>query len=395
MKKLFPYLTLVAVLLLAGFLVRPLLSKKNTASAPTREETLAKLQHLSIPFVANQGQTNKEVKFYAHTFGGTVFVTKTGEIVYSLPEVEGDRVVNGAAIREKPANAKPQFVTGEERSTAIVNDFRGNDRTKWQRGLPAYDVLSLGEIYKGVDLKLKAYGNNVEKLFYVRPQADPSAIAMNVEGAKQLNVNKQGELLVNTGQGMVKFTRPVAYQEINGKRTDVAVSYAVSSAKPETQNTRLAYSFNVGAYDKTRELVIDPLLASTYLGGTDREGSLIASPVFAMSIVIGHNGNIYVAGWTDSTDFPTTTGAYLKNSPLGLPNAFVACFNPNLTGANFIATYLGGSGADQATALVTDNVDNVYVAGFTNSTNFPVSAAPAQTTNHGGYDAFVSKLTST
>jgi hypothetical protein len=230
MKKLLSYLLLAAVLLLAGFLVQPLLSKKSIASTPTKEEVRAKLQHLSIPFTQNLGQTDKKVKFYANTFGGTVFVTGKGEIVYSLPKIEGDEIVSGAVIREKPLNAKIRSITGEERSAAVVNYFKGNDRTQWKKNLPTYNFVSLGEVYQGVDLKLKAYGNNVEKLFYVRPQADATKIAMTVEGAKQLKVNKQGELEISTGSGIATFTKPIAYQNINGKRVDVAAIFNPKSA---------------------------------------------------------------------------------------------------------------------------------------------------------------------
>ena len=413
MKKLLSYLSLVAVLLLAGFLVQPLLSKKSIASTPTREEVRAKLQHLSIPFTQNLGQTDKQVKFYANTFGGTVFVTGSGEIVYSLPKIKGDEVVRGAVISEKPLHARIRSVTGEERSTAVVNYFKGSDRTQWKRNLPTYNFVSLGEVYQGVDLKLKAYGNNVEKLFYVSPQADAASIAMNVEGAKQLKVNKQGELEIRTGSGTTKFTKPVAYQNINGKRVDVAVAYKIipQSAirngstyahhhERESNDPQLAYGFTVGGYDKTKELVIDPLLASTYFGGSGFEGAatdpFLFAPSFATSIAVG-SGVVYIAGFTDSIDFQTPFG-YQNNAnrPVGR-NAFVASFeSTNLSGANLKATYLGGSGSDAATALVLDAFGDVFVAGYTNSADFPMLASSAtQTINGGLYDAFVSKLTPT
>jgi hypothetical protein len=400
MKKLLSYLLLAAVLLLAGFLVQPLLSKKSIASTPTKEEVRAKLQHLSIPFTQNLGQTDKKVKFYANTFGGTVFVTGKGEIVYSLPKIEGDEIVSGAVIREKPLNAKIRSITGEERSAAVVNYFKGNDRTQWKKNLPTYNFVSLGEVYQGVDLKLKAYGNNVEKLFYVRPQADATKIAMTVEGAKQLKVNKQGELEISTGSGIATFTKPIAYQNINGKRVDVAVAYKIIP-QSAIRNPQSAYGFTVGDYDKTRELVIDPLLASTYLGGSDSEGSAINpsfAPSFAMSIAIG-NGIIYIAGFTDSLDFPMlfNTGYQSAVRPAGR-NAFVASFGPSLAGdPNFITTYLGGSGSDAATTLTVDAVGDVIVAGYTDSVDFPMLASSAtQTIYKGGlHDAFVSKLTPT
>ena len=182
--------------------------------------------------------------------------------------------------------------------------------------------MSLGEVYKGVDLKLRAYGNNVEKLFYVRPQADPATIAMNVEGAQRLKINKQGELEVITARGPVTFTKPAAYQEINGKRVEVTAAYTIipqpARSLPSNVsiggNPQLAYGFTIGAYDKTKELVIDPLLASTYLGGTDREGSAL-NTVFAMSITVSpKNGDVYIAGFTDSTDFPTPFNSGFQNN---------------------------------------------------------------------------------
>jgi hypothetical protein len=307
--------------------------------------------------------------------------------------------VSGAVIKERPLNAKIRSVTGEERSAAVVNYFKGNDRSQWRKNVPTYSVVSLGEIYKGVDLKLKAYGNNVEKLFYVRPQANPASIAMNVEGAKQLKVNKQGELLVNTGIGTIKFTKPVAYQEINGKRVEIPVTYHVTSSKLRTQpapegryrgNSELSYSFNVGAYDKTKELVIDPLLASTYLGGTDQEGFAL-SPTYAMAIAINPtDGTIYIAGLTASKVasglFPTVNGAQSTFGG-GLTDAFISHFDAGLTNLQ-ASTFLGGDGDDAANAIAIGDLGDVYIAGHTSSTNFP-SANPAL---RGVGDAFIAKL---
>jgi hypothetical protein len=394
MKKLFPRITIVAILLLAGLLIQPLLSKKSIASTPTKEEVQAKLQRLSIPFTQNLGQADKHVKFYANTFAGAVFVTEKGEIVYSLPKFNGEEVVNSLVIKEIPHNAKIQCVSGEERSATVVNYFKGNEKARWKKNLPTYSVVSLGEVYKGVDLKLRAYGNNIEKLFYVRPQAEPASIAMNVEGAKQLKVNKQGELEVRTETGAVKFTKPVAYQEIKGKRIDVAVSYTVFNSKLETRNSKLAYGFTVGSYDKSKELVIDPLFASTYLGGTDSEGSAL-SQIFAMSIVVSPvTGKIFVAGFTDSTDFPAPFSPYQTNQ--GGRDGFVARLDPGLSNLE-AATYLGGSGEDAITSMATDSAGTyVYVTGYTASssagTPFPTTTVAHSTASNGGYDAFVSKL---
>jgi chitodextrinase len=392
MKKFYASGLAVFCALLGLFFVQPILFHgTSSASTPGKADIHARLQRLSVPFVSNQGQTDKQVKFYASTFGGTVFVTEAGEIVYSLPTVDKNHFMAGSIIKEKPANAKMQVVTGEERAAATINYFKGNNKAQWKRNLPTYDVVNLGEIYKGVDLKLRAYGNNVEKLFYVRPQADPAAIAMTVEGAQRLKVNKHGELEVVTARGPVRFTKPAAYQQINGKRIEVAAAYTIIP-QSAIQNPQLSYGFTIGAYDKTRELVIDPLLASTYLGGSDREGSAL-NTAFAMSVFVSpKNGDVYIAGFTDSANFPTPFNTGFQNNsnrPVGT-NAFVSRFDRGLT--NLVtSTYLGGSGTDLATVLAIDSAGNVYVTGQTASANFP-TVNPFQATSGGGTDAFVSIL---
>ncbi len=392
MKKFYSYGLAVFCMLAGLFFIQPVLFHgTSSANTPDKADIRARLQRITVPFVANQGQTDKQVKFYAATFGGTVFVTDKGEIVYSLPAAGGERFKTGAVIKEIPLNAKKRVVTGQERAKATVNYFKGNDKAQWKKNLPTYDVVSLGEVFTGVDLKLRAYGSNVEKLFYVRPQADPGKIAMTVEGAELLKVNKKGELEAVTAQGPVTFTKPVAYQEINGKRIEVPVAYRLAENSAfRIPHSALGYGFTVGPYDRSRELVIDPLLASTYLGGTDLEGSSL-NTVFAMSVAVAPNGDIYVAGFTDSSNFPTPFTPFQKTDPSPLSrDAFVSRFDRGLT--NLVAsTYLGGSGADAATSLAIGNSGNIYVAGHTSSADFP-KAAPFQAVIGGGIDAFVSEL---
>jgi hypothetical protein len=140
----------------------------------------------------------------------------------------------------------------------------------------------------------------------------------------KLHINNAGELEVETGLVTIKFTKPVAYQEIDGKRQEVAVEYLVAACEvrsiplcqegqgvcealntnplPVIHNCSLTYSFKVASYDKSRDLIIDPLLASTYLGGNSHD--------FVKSITVASDDNIYVCGYTSSSNFPTTTGVY-------------------------------------------------------------------------------------
>ncbi len=333
----------------------------------------SKLLKVKIPFIENKGQTNEKVAYYAKTFGGTVFVTKKGEIVYSLP-AEENKV---AVIKEVFPNIKEVKVEGEKRAITKVNYFKGS-KENWKRDIPTYEAVRVGEVAQGVDLKLKAYGGNVEKLFYVKPGAEVREIRVKVEGAKGLKVSEDGKLIVETSLGEVEFTKPVAYQEVGGKREYVEVSYALLDKD--------TYTFKVDEYDRTKTLVIDPLLASTYLGGSNTES--ITYP--CEGIAVDNSGNVYVTGWTASNDFPATPGAHDEVLDGSSADAFVAKFDSNLT--LVAATYLGGSSLDKGCSLAIDSSGNVYVAGMTGSADFPMVNAYDDTLD--GFDVFVSLLSS-
>ena len=91
-------------------------------------------------------------------------------------------------------------------------------------------------MYDGIGLRLKAYGNNVEKLFTVMPDANPESIKVGLSGATALRVNEDGQLEAETELGIVKFTKPVAYQEIDGQRVEVDVEYRLSNPNSAIQN---------------------------------------------------------------------------------------------------------------------------------------------------------------
>ena len=370
-------------------------TREAIASAPSNLETLSKVQKLSIPFIPNQGQTDKRVKFYANTFGGSVFVTEKGEIIYSLPKIERERkslrregkVSEGWVLKEELVGGRVKQVRAEEEALSKVSYFIGNDSSQWRSNIPTYGLVSLGEVYKGIEVKLRAYGRSVEKLFDVKAGTDPGKIRLKLSGGESLKVNGDGVLEVKTALGDVRFSKPVAYQEMNGKKVEVAVDYHLlvsNNSSLATRHSSLTYGFKVGDYDRTRTF-IDPLLQSTYLGGS---GDDVAHP-----IAIDPDGNVYVAGYTYSTNFPGTTGGAQATSGGGA-DAFVTRLNSTLT-AILQSTYLGGSGIDEAYSIAIDSGGNVYVAGYTSSTNFPGTTEGAQpSSGGGGQDAFVTMLNS-
>lgn len=200
---------------------------------------------------------------------------------------------------------------------------------------------------------------------------------MEIKGAKKLRIDKKtGELIAETELGKVKFTRPFAFQKINGKRVNIKVSYKLLAKN--------LYSFEVGKYDCTRLLVIDPLLTSTYLGGSGHE--------FASSIAIGPDSNVYVIGATSSGNFPITDEAYRRSYKGGDSDIFISKLSADLSHL-LVSTYLGGEDEDIGHSIAIDLSGNIYIAGSTDSSNFPTTGGAYQKFYKGGIsDVFISKL---
>jgi len=347
-----------------------------------KREILNKAYTLQIPFIENKGQIKGEsVRYYAKTFGGTVFITKDGKLVYSLPKFEEKEKVKGWVIKEGLVGASISDVKGEHKAVTKVSYFKGKDPSNWKRNISTYNLVSLGEVYKGIGLKLKACGKNVEKLFYVKAGANPESIKIKIEGAKSLRVNEAGELEVETGLGVIKFTKPVAYQEISGKRVKVAAAYTLLS------DSKHVYGFKVGSYDKKETLIIDPLLASTFIGGSDDDRGY--------SIALDGGGNVYITGYTESSDYPTTSGAYDESFNGGYWDVFVSRLNSSLS-TLLASTFIGGSDNDCGKSIALDGGGNVYITGKTESSDYPTTPGAYDESHNsdGDGDVFVSKLNS-
>jgi len=360
-------------------------SPSPTSSMPSKEAVSAKLAGLERGWVKNEGQWDQRALFSAPGYFGTTWITKDGELLHVAVKKEEckDKACpsKGWVISERWVGGKVQAIKGEEELETKVSYFIGNDPSKHKSGLSTYRYVSLGEVWSGVEVQLKATQKTVEKLFYVKPGADPSKIVVQVDGAEGLKLSKDGEVIIQTGLGDLKLSKPIAWQEKDGKKLPVEVSYKLIGKN--------LYSFEVAKADPSLPIVIDPILQSTYLGGRghDRALAIATHPT---------TGEVYVAGYTFSTNFPNTTdGAQISCSGCSsyYIDAFVAKLNSNLTQI-LQSTYLGGSGSDSATALAISSTGDVYVAGETFSTNFPNTTGGAQENNGGWRDAFVAKLNS-
>lgn len=334
---------------------------------------------VDVPFVENRGQiVAGDVRYYARTFGGAVFVTGDGSLTYSLPANRPGKSARGWALRERPVGALRARPAGVGRAPTTVSRFIGPDPAAWRSRLPAYDEVSLGQPWPGIEVLLRAGGGSVEKVFVVDPGADPGAIRLRVEGVDGLGVDNEGRLVLATGLGPVTFSRPVAYQGSGAARRAVEVAYQLSES---------GYGFTVGEFDAAQALVIDPLLASTFIGGSN--DAYVLGPtddvVRAMLVVGDH---VYAAGATTSTDFPTRLGAFDIYQG-GIGDGFIAMFDSDLSQL-VAATFIGSTTQDWVNAIAVDPAGAVYATGYTNG-RFPTTPGAYAGTN-GVSGPFIAKL---
>jgi len=368
------------------------LSKKVTElNTATRARIVESYGRLPLSFEANHGQTDEKVKFLSRGSGYNLFLTST-EAVLSLrkPQAENKAAQGSAphkADKPKPATvvsmklvgANPDSkITGANQLPGKVNYFLGKDAKKWRINIPTYARVKYTNVYPGIDLVFYGQGQKLEYDFIVAPGADHETIALCF-GQTRLKIEQNGDLALDTKGGELCLQKPLIYQDIDGIRKPVPGGYVLHPVKNEKQTHRVG--FKVAAYDRTRPLVIDPVLIySTYLGGS--------TPDSGYGIAVDATGNCYVTGETYSTDFPTHDPLYPNNA--GGYDAFVTRLSP-AGDALIYSTYLGGSGYDYGRGIAVDATGNCYVTGYTRSTDFPTHV-PLYPNYAGNCDAFVSKI---
>jgi hypothetical protein len=332
----------------------------ETSALPSEHTIVSRLASSRVPFIENRGQLGHEqVSFYARMFAGSLFVTQRGDLVYALPR-QASRDKQAAqpvlAFRERFNKAQPANIKGEKASNVRVSHFMGPDAGRWQGQLHTWDSLDLGERYPGIRVSLRAAGNNVEKLFHVAPGADPAHIDMVIEGINFLDINEQGQLRLGTNQenrwDAVVLTAPLAYQDIDGKLTSVDVAYVLHDDD--------RYGFRVADYDRDYELVIDPLLASTYLGGENPDPPGNYDDDIIHGIVFSGD-EVYVAGATQSPDFPVNLG-YDDTLDSAYPDGFITRLSGDLSTV-VSSTYLGTEYFDHVTDIAQDADGSIVVVG--------------------------------
>ena len=249
----------------------------------------------------------------------------------------------------------------------------------WQTGLPTYGRLIFDGVYPGVRLTVESRRHAVAYRFDVAPGGDPGAIRMRYAGADGASVEKGGRSLrVHAGGRALREDGLFCYQEISGSRREVPCRYRIAAGTDAAYEVAL----DIGAYHRDRRLVVDPTIAwSSYLGGDGDD--------FGYGIAVDGSGNVYVAGSTASSDFPSAGG--FDASLDGAIDAFVA--KVDATGSSLVwSSYLGGSDSDEGYGVAVDGSDNVYLTGYTASTDFPTTGGFDTTFGGAPFDAFVAQV---
>jgi hypothetical protein len=380
------------LLVIAGLACASFVHAAGLVSSPG-QPVAAGFGQLPLRFEANAGQTDAEARFLARGHGFTLFLTR-GEAVLALREPDPSEAQPGKGkakgrqhnfdvlpkkniqfnLRMSFAGANRQAeIVGAEEQSGPVSYFIGDEPGRWRTGLPSYSRVLYREIYPATDLLFYGREGELEYDFIVRPGGDPAGIMLEFSGADSLALTDAGDLIVQVGGGFLRWRAPVAYQEIDGMRQAVQCAFTHPAAD--------RVGFSVGGYDASQPLTIDPLLVySTYLGGALQD--------IGRAIAVDRGGNVFVTGQSSSLNFPTNRAFRGTNS--GGADVFVARLNTNAS-AFLYSTYVGGSNADIGFGIAVDVGGNAYVAGTTESGNFP-TRNPVQSVLKGSSDAFLFKL---
>ncbi|HWW13818.1 MAG TPA: choice-of-anchor tandem repeat GloVer-containing protein [Candidatus Dormibacteraeota bacterium] len=372
------------------------------SAGQTQEGAQVKVRHAEIPlsFEPNMGQADGRVKFLSRGSGYELFLTADKAVLLLKKSGANHEIRNPkfsiltqdlsrATAQKQPQDqavlamrlvgaSRGAIVTGLTELPGASNYFIGNDPANWHTNVPTFAKVRYKNIYPGIDLVYYGNQSQLEYDFVVAPGVDAHRINLSFESRSKLHrsrIDDSGDLVIDVDGREVRFRKPFVYQPASepGGKTAISAKYVLRA------NNKIG--FELGQYDRSKQLVIDPVLAySTYIGGNDYDSGF--------GVAVDASGNIFVAGTTSSTNFPTTNAFQSQNA--GFEDIFIAKFNPSGTSLIY-STYLGGHGDDNCENLALDSAGNAYLTGFTASSAFPTKNA-IQTKRTGGQNVFLSKL---
>lgn len=334
--------------------------------------------NLPLYFEANQSQT----EFLSRGSGYQILISAEGAQI----ALRHKSAVGMATAQMKFAGANPEaIISGGGELTGKINYFVGNDPSQWQTGLPTFSQIQIAGIYPGINVVYHGNQRQLEYDFDVAAGANPADIKMRFDGMDKISIAADGGLILKIGDSEIVQPKPEIYQTVAGRRQVIRGGYKILDARTVV--------FDLGTYDHSLPLVIDPVLSySAFFGSNNID--------VGWSLARDPSGNLYIAGQTSSKQF-FTSGAFQTNYNGGvyIGDAFVAKFGNPATNLIYL-TYLGGSGDDAAYSVAADQNGNAYVAGATESANFPITNAIPGGATIGGKivagiylaDAFVTEL---
>ncbi|MGB0037203.1 MAG: Ig-like domain-containing protein, partial [Candidatus Acidiferrales bacterium] len=319
----------------------------GASSADKGAATRAKSVSVPLFFEANQGQTDPQVRFLTRSSGYTLFVTPTETVLAAgethvaagkkskglFPDLKSD---SQAVLRMQFIGANPSsVVTGLLEQPGKVNYLIGNDPGNWHRDVPIYSQVRSQEIYPGIDLLFHGDDHQLEYDFIVAPGSDPDQVAFRISGARKIEIDSRGDLVLHASSSVFRMHRPVIYQTFGSDRRQVEGNFILKGKRD--------VGFRLAAYDRSRPLVIDPAIGyATFLGGSNED----LPTGLAVDTAVPASPKTYVAGATAST-----FASFPEASNIGLTHAgaqvytFIAKIDTTTTGTaslNYL-TFIGGS----------------------------------------------------
>lgn len=335
----------------------------------------------SVPlyFVEARGPAQAPALYSARTSRFTLWLTRDG-LVFDFPRPGSDAALPaaGPAMRLGFVGARPDVaVEAAEPSAYKVHRFNGPGPEDWTTDIPTTEAVLYRNVYDGIDLRVYGNERSVEYDWIVLPGSDPEMIRLAASGCRTARIDADGNLVLESEGVELRQRAPRAFQVVDGRRVEVAARF---ESRGEAE-----YGFGLGAYDGTRELVIDPwiLAYSTYLGGGYHE--------YVSALGADASGATYITGFTHSFDFPSASPTALAAGQVN--DVFVTKISPEGDSLEYTALFgIGLSPCGTGCAMSVDAAGAAYICGITATSRFPVKNAFQPKFGGGYYDGFVLKL---
>jgi hypothetical protein len=397
--------------------------------AQTASARIKPLASLGLSFEKNLGQAPGS-DFVAYLRGQRVLISASG-LSFVQPVEAGLRSAD--ITGQQPL--KMQFIGANLSSRALplgllpgISNYFAGPAGSWITNVPNYSRIRYENAYPGIDVEYYGNDRQLEYDLAIAPGFDPGKIALQITGSDKVVRSPEGALIATRDKVQLRLNQPVAYQMVNGRKRLVSVRYAVEAGG--------RFRFQVGAYDRTRKLVIDPIVlystfvpallttvnnslslaidgsGNSYLGGYDLTGGIVmklnaagSAAVYTdhfanaqiQQVAVDSAGNVAATGVTQFSSFATTTGAFQTtcskclNTIFEGPNAGIV-IKLDTSGNLVYSSFLEGSGDDTPGGVALDGSGNIYISGGTTSSDFPTSAGAFQSTRGGAGDGFITKI---